>query len=72
MIPWHSHDMGTPACRQRRQPEATTLHRVLSAHLQTFLARADDAGGEQLLPLFVVRELTACGHPRPAPPAGYV
>jgi hypothetical protein len=37
--------MGTAACRQRRQPEATTLHRVLSAHLQTFLARADDAAG---------------------------
>ncbi len=46
---------------QRREPEHTTLHRVLSQHWPAFVERAEDAGG---LPDFVKREIESymtCG-----------
>jgi len=39
---------------QRREPENTALHRVLSQHCPSFLERTDDAGG---LPSFVQHEI---------------
>ncbi len=42
---------------RRRQPEATTLYRVLAEHLATFLARTTDDETRYPLPRFVVREL---------------
>ena len=44
--------------RLRREPERGALYRVLLAHLQTFLARADERG-DAGLPGFVRRELYA-------------
>ena len=39
------------------------MHRVLRAHLRTFLTRAEGAAGERLLPRFLVREFAdlKCG-----------
>lgn len=50
--------------RVRRDPSLTVLHRVLQAHLETFLARFRDQHGGLALPLYVQRELRAflsCG-----------
>jgi Transposase zinc-binding domain/Putative transposase len=50
-------------CYQRHRPEDTVLYRTLERHLEAFLARASDQGGEGL-PAFVTRELRAylrCG-----------
>ncbi len=46
---------------RRRDPEATTLYRVMQEHLATFLARASDRGSIDAcrggLPRYVQREL---------------
>ena len=52
---------GCTADQGPRRPESTALYRVLQHHLETFLERAEAAGG---LPAFVERELRAhltCG-----------
>jgi hypothetical protein len=49
---------------RRREPEGTTLYRVLADHLETFLARANNENTRGPLPRFVVRELRdflSCG-----------
>ena len=43
--------------RRRREPERGVLHRVLLAHLATFVARTREHGSGRGLPSFVEREL---------------
>jgi hypothetical protein len=53
-----------PCEYRRRVPERTLLHRIVSEHLEPFLARVAESAGGRGLPRFVERELRAylkCG-----------